>query len=200
MKDIFENKDGRKLNRKKLTILIILFIIIFAIITSIFYLFNNETRKWIDKNLFRKEVKQDNVATIELKEEQSNIYAFNKYIGILNKNKFSIYNNTANKEDELEIEISNPIFDSANRFLAIAENQGNKLYIIADKAIAWENNVDGEISQIHINKNGYVAVVIVNTSYKTIIVMYDPQGKEMFKTYLSSTRTADVSISNDNKY
>ena len=38
--------------------------------------------KWIDKNIFRKEVMQDNVTTIELKEGQtSNIYAFNKYIG-----------------------------------------------------------------------------------------------------------------------
>ena len=201
MKDIWEDDTNKKINRKKLTILILLCVIILAIIiTSIFYLVNKDVRKWIDKNLFRKEVKQDNVATIELKDEECNIYAFNKYIGILNKNEFSIYNNTANKEEELEIEIANPIFDSANRFLAIAEKQGNKLYVIADKAIMWENTVDGEISQIHINKNGYVAVVIVNTSYKTIVVMYDPQGKEMFKTYLSSTRTADVSISNDNKY
>ena len=53
---------------------------------------------------------------------------------------------------------------------------------------------------MHVNKNGYVAVVIVDTSYKTVIAMYDPQGKEMFKTYLSSTRTTDVSISNDNKH
>ena len=30
--------------------------------------------------------------------------------------------------------------------------------------------------------------------------MYNPQGKEMFNTYLSSTRAVDVSISNDNKY
>ena len=43
-------------------------------------------------------------------------------------------------------------------------------------------------------------MVITDTSYKTIITMYNPEGKEMFKTYLSSTRTADVAISNDNKY
>ena len=30
--------------------------------------------------------------------------------------------------------------------------------------------------------------------------MYNPQGKELFNTYLSSTRAVDVSISNDNKY
>ena len=43
-------------------------------------------------------------------------------------------------------------------------------------------------------------MVIVDTSYKTVIKMYSPQGKELFNTYLSSTRAVDVSISNDNKY
>ena len=138
---------------------------------------------------------------IELKEgESANIYAFNKYIGILDKTKFTIYNNTGNKEKTLEVQISNPIFNSANRFLAIAENKGKKLYLISDREIAWEAQVEGNIAQVQVNKNGYVAVVIVDTSYKAVIKMYNPQGKEMFNTYLSSTRTVDVSISNDNKY
>ena len=100
----------------------------------------------------------------------------------------------------MEIQISNPIFNAANRFLAIAENKGQKLYLITDKEITWEAEIEGNISQILVNKNGYVAVVIVDTSYKTVIKMYNPQGKELFNTYLSSTRAVDVSISNDNKY
>ncbi len=201
MKDIWKEPITKKVNHKKVIIsIIILVIILLVIVSGVLYVFNKDTREWIDKNIFRKEVKQDKVATIELKEEPSNIYAFNKYIGILNKSKFEIYNNSGNKEEELEVKISNPYFDSANRFLAIAEKNGQKLYVISDKNIAWEKDIDGEISQVHINKNGYVAVVITNTSYKTVIEMYDSQGKEMFKSYLSSTRTADVSISNDNKY
>ena len=201
MKDIWKEPITKKVNHKKVIIsIIILVIILLVIVSGVLYVFNKDTREWIDKNIFRKEVKQDKVATIELKEEPSNIYAFNKYIGILNKSKFEIYNNSGNKEEELEVNISNPYFDSANRFLAIAEKDGQKLYVISDKNRAWEKDIDGEISQVHINKNGYVAVVITNTSYKTVIEMYDSQGKEMFKSYLSSTITADVSISNDNKY
>lgn len=201
MKDIWKEPVTRTMNRKKIVIsIIILLIMLLLIISGILYICNRDVREWIDTNIFRKEVKQDKVVTIELKEEQSNVYAFNKYIGILNKSKFEIYNNSGNKEEELEVQIANPYFNSANRFLAIAETNGQKLYVISDKNIIWEKDIDGEISQVHINKNGYVAVVIVNTSYKTVIEMYDSQGKEMFKTYLSSTRTADVSISNDNKY
>lgn len=204
MKDIWidaTNKE-KKVNKKKIVILtIIIVFIVIAIITIGLYSTNDKAREWIDKNIFRKEVLQDKVATIDLKENQdSNIYAFNKYIGILNKTKFSIYNSTGSQEKTLDLQISNPIWGSANRFLAIAENKGKKVHLISDKDIAWEAEVEGNISQVHVNKNGYVAVVIVDTSYKTVIKTYNPQGKELFNTYLSSTRAVDVSISNDNKY
>ena len=204
MKDVWieTQTEEKKINKKKIIITILItIIVVFSIIVGGLYTSNKQVREWIDKNIFRKEVLQDKVTTIDLKEDQNaNIYAFNKYIGILNKTEFSIYGNTGNEEKKLEIQISNPIFNSANRFLAIAENKGQKFYVIVDKEISWDATVEGNISQIHINKNGYVAVVIVDTSYKTVIKMYNPQGKEMFNTYLSSTRAVDVSISNDNKY
>ena len=202
MKDFWEDATEKKVNKKKIimvTVILVLLITIIAII--VIYTNNRSVRDWIDRNILRKEVMQDKVTTIDLNEsENSNIYAFNKYIGILNKNKFSIYSNTGNEEKDLEMQISNPLFDSANRFLAVAESKGKKLYLIADKDISWEADVEGNISQIHVNKNGYVAVVIVDTSYKTVVSMYNPEGKELFKTYLSSTRAVDVAISNDNKH
>lgn len=190
-----------KIDKKTIGILTIVIILLIGVLAiAIIYYNHQETREWIDKNIFRKEIKQDNVSSIEIKEsENANIYAFNKYIGVLRKNKFVIYGNTGNEEKALELELSNPIFDSENRFLVIAEKKGKKLYLITDKEIAWEAEVEGNISQVHVNKNGYVGVVITDTINKTVISMYNPEGKEMFKTYLSSTRTAAISISNDNK-
>lgn len=205
MKDVWTQEEiipeKRKINIKKIAIItaIILITVLLIIVIGV-YNTNRQARNWIDINIFRKEVLQDKVATIEINEsEAASIYAFNKYIGILNKTKFTIYGNTGNKEKELDIQISNPIYSSENRFLAIAENKGQKIYSISDKEISWEAEVEGNISQVHINKNGYVAVVIVDTSYKTVIAMYNPNGTPIFKTYLSS-RVVDVSISNDNKF
>lgn len=207
MKDVWIEEDNptkKSLNRKKLIITIL---IIVAIVTGVIligvYNTNRQARNWIDKNIFRKEVQQDKVLTIELKDMQSsNIYAFNKYIGILNKTKFSIYGNSGNEEKVLEMQISNPTFSSAGRFLVVGENKGQKVYLVTDKEITWETEVEGNIEQVYVNKNGYVAVVISNTSQKAIINFYEPQGKgkEKFKTYLSSARAVDVSVSNDNKY
>lgn len=197
-KEIIKEKN----NPKTIAIAIIVAILLLAIITTvIIYCVNTEIREWIDKNILRKEVMQDKVTAIELKESENPIvYAFNKYIGVLNRNKFIIYGNNGNKEKELEMEVSNPVFNSSNRFLVMAEKKGKKLYLITDKEITWEANVEGNISQVHVNKNGYVAVVMTDTNYKTVINMYNPQGTRIFKTYLSSTRTADITISNDNKY
>lgn len=204
MKDYWEEPRNKRVNKKKIIVITIIAIIVIAMIsTTVVYYKNKQAREWIDRILLRKEVMQDNVSTIELKENQNaNIYAFNKYIGVLNKNKFTIYGNTGNEEKSLEVQVSNPIFDSANRFLVMAEKKGKKLYLINDKDITWEAEVEGNISQVHVNKNGYVAVVITDTSYKTVINVYSPEGdgKPKFKTYLSSTRTADIAISNDNKH
>ena len=202
MKDFWIEQEAKKVNKKKIIITIIVGLIIITLAVFIgIYMNNKDAREWIDKNIFRKEIVQDKTTTIELKDGQnSNIYAFNKYIGILNKNKFTIYSNTGNQEKELEIQVSNPLFNSANRFLIIGETNGQKIYVLEDNEISWEAQVEGNISQVHINKNGYVAVVVVDTSYKTVIAVYNPKGKEMFKKFLSTTRTADVDISNDNKY
>lgn len=202
MKDFWIEPEQKKVNKKKVaTSIIIGIILILLIIITIVYANNKEARSWIDKNILRKEKTQNNLPSIEIEEpDNSSIYAFNKYIGILNKNIFQIYDNTGKKVNELTIEITKPIFSSNNRYLAIAEEKGQKLYLIEDNNIIWETKVEGNISQIVVNKNGYVAVTIVDTLYKTIVSMYDNKGEEQFKTFLKSTRAVSTSISEDNKY
>ena len=204
MRDFWEETpiEKKTINKKKIVIAISIFLVVAVIGTLIgVYSNNNSFRDWIDKNLLRKEVMQDKVTTIEIEDGQTaNVVAFNKYIGILNKNKFSIYGSSGNEETSLEIQISNPMFNSADRFLAIAETNGKKLYVVENKDISWQTQVEGNILQVVINKNGYVAIVIEDTINKAVIALYNPQGKQLFNAYLSSTRAVDVSISNDNKF
>ena len=205
MKDFWkepkETKE-KKVNKKKVIITIIAIIItLFLIIISVIYINNKNVRLWIDKNIFRKEVIQNNLPTIELNESDTqNIYAFNKYIGVLSKNQFAIYDNSGKKQDELNIEITKPIFNSNGRHLVIAEEKGQKVYLITDKGIAWEKSIEGNISQVEVNKNGYVAITIVDTINKTVVAVYDNTGNWLFNNILSTTRVVSTSLSNDNKY
>lgn len=205
MKDFWKEPKKtkeKKVNKKKVIITIIaIIIILFLIIISAIYINNKNVRLWIDKNIFRKEVIQNNLPTIELNESDTqNIYAFNKYIGVLSKNQFAIYDNSGKKQDELNIGITKPIFNSNGRHLVIAEEKGQKVYLITDKGIAWEKSIEGNISQVEVNKNGYVAITIVDTINKTVVAVYDNTGNWLFNNILSTTRVVSTSLSNDNKY
>lgn len=202
MKDFWIESEEKKVNKKKIIILITIIILIsLLIITTIIYRNNKDARDWIDKNILQKEKTQNNLPSIEINEENNlNIYAFNKYIGLLSKNNFDIYDNTGKKENTLTVEITKPIFNSNGKYLAIAEEKGQKLYLVSDKEILWERDIEGNIAQIEVNKNGYIAVTIVDTIYKTVVEVYNNQGDSLFKTFLSSTRVVATSISENNKY
>ena len=204
MKDYWSDDKQviKKINKKKLSITIYVSLIIITLIVLIsLYVSSQDFRDWIDKNIFRKEITQNDVATIDLNSEENyEIFAYDKYIAVLNQNVLKIYNGSGKEEKSLDVEIGKAFFEDNNRFLAIAEEKGQKVYLISGTDILWTGQVEGNISQIHINKNGYMAIVITDTSYKTVISVYDPNGKELFKTFLKTTRVIDTGISNDNKY
>jgi len=96
MKDFWEEEPVKenKLNKRKLIICIIIaLILLFVLIMVILYNTSYDFRNWMDKNVLNKEVLQDSTNVIELDDENAKVYAFNKNIAILSKNKFKIYNN-----------------------------------------------------------------------------------------------------------
>ena len=202
MKDFWKEPEAKKINIKKIIIIsIIAILVIFLITISIIYVKNTSFREWIDTNILRKEVEEEKLATIEIKEEENTkICAFNQYIGTLSKNEFKLYNNTGKEEKSQTIEITNPIFNTNGRYLAIAEEKGQKIYFMTDKEISWEKTIEGNISQIQVSQNGYVAVAIVGTTHKTVITVYNDKGETLFTRFLSTARVSDISISQDNKY
>lgn len=201
MKDFWKSEPTKKINKKRIAIIIVVLALIITIVTlAIVYVKNRNFREWFDTTILRKEVNQDQLAVIDIKEEDKpQIYAFNQYISVLSKNELKLYNSIGKEEKKLSVEISNPIFNSNGRYMAIAESNGQKLYFITDKEISWEKNVEGNISQIHVSKNGYIAVTIVDNT-KTTIAVYNEKGDPQINIYLSTIRVSDVTISNDNKY
>ena len=204
MKDFWaeELQNQRKGKLKKLSILIVCIILLCAIITLILvYLFNLNFRMWCDNNVLMKEIKQDKTRTIDLDgDENIQIYAYDKYICIFRNKTLEIYNKVGTKIESIDLDINKAIFSSAGRYLAISEENGQKFYLISGKEKLFENEIEGNISQIYVNSSGYVSIVITNTGYKSIVGMYNKEGKEIFKTNLATSRVVDVSISNDSKY
>ena len=192
----------KKLNKKKFAIFIVVCIILFLIlVSSIIYCFSPSFRKFIDIYIFRKEIDSDKLPAIEISSSEDHYFhAYDKYIAVLNKKTLYTYNASGESIAENDVSISSPIFANKNKFLAIAENNGSNLYLISGTNIAWQNTLEGKISKISVNKNGYVSVIISGTNYKSIVVSFDAKGNELFKTYVSSNLAISADISNDNKY
>ena len=194
--------EKKTLNKKKVIFsIIILIIIIVLVIVSSLYITNTSFRETMDKYVFRKSITENNLDYIEIDTENSpNIFAYDKYIVTLEKNTLTQYSQSGKKEGSLEIQVSDPIFDAEGKYLVVAEKNKQKIYLIYNDNIVWEKDIEGNISKINVNKNGYTSVIISGTTYKSVIAVYDKEGKELFKTYLSSTVAVDSSISEDNKY
>lgn len=204
MVDYFKEgtESEKKINKKKILITSIISILLITIgIVSAIYISNRNFRDWIDSYILRKNIQENDASFIELNaEENPQVYAYDKYIAILNRNTLSLYNHSGKTEKDVKVEVSSPIFESNNRFLAVAQKEGNKIYLLSGKDMVWEKEVEGSINRVHVNKNGYVSVILSGTTYKTVIVTFNPDGTELFKNFLSKSRAIDVCISNDNKY
>ena len=200
-KKIEENKK-KKIDKKKLVIIIAITILILTfIIIAALYAANKNFRNFMDKHILRKDITNENVAVIDIDyDSNTNIIPYGRYICILAENNLEQYNSSGKKEQEVKIEINNPVYDVNGRYLVIGEKDSQKLYLISGTHIIWEKKVDGNLSKVTVNRSGYVTTIISGTSYKSVIVTYDDKGNELFKSYLSNTTAVDARISQDNNY
>lgn len=191
-----ENKKSSKAKIIILSIILIIFVFILA-----GYITNKNFRNLIDIKVLGKQVSENNLDFIEINSEDNPTYfAFDNYIGIISKNKLSIYNNKGNVENSFSINISNPIINTNEKFAVIAEKNGSKFYVINSTSLLFQNKIDGKINKISINKNGYISIIASNSTYNAIIIVYDNDNNELFKSYSHSAYAMCSCISDSNNY
>ena len=195
-------KKARKINKKKLALAIIILLLIIALVTIfIIYCMNASFRKWADKNILQKEIKQGDTISIEFNgENNSNVYAFDKHIVTLENKILKIYNSLGKEETKITTDITNPIFDAVGKYIVVAEKDGESIYLLQETKVLWSTKVEGQITQVEINENGYVGIVISDMSYKNIVSIYNTEGKNLLKTYIAKNKVVDISVSKNNKY
>ena len=198
----FNQDEVKTINKKKIIgVGILLVIICLIIVIYLVYAANENFRAFMDANILNKSIEQDNLKSISLENyDNSNIFAYSKYIAILKDNTLTTYNSSGKIEAENNIQITNPITTSNGKYLIIAEQDSSKIYLLKDNNIRWEKTLEGNISRISVNSSGYSAIILKGTAYKSVVLLLDDSGNEMFKYYMSSTIAVDASISEDNKY
>lgn len=187
---------------KKIVILSILSVLILAIIVLISMYFGNiDFRYWVNKNILKKELGERDLSYIDLNDKgNSYIFAYGKNVAVLNENVLTIYNDSAKKISEIEVSVSAPVYMSKDNYLALADENSGNVYLIRNDSLIWQKTIEGNVSQIAINKQGEVAIVVTGTTYKSVIEMFDYKGEEVFKTFLSTNYSTDVSLSDNGNY
>ena len=196
--EIDNNKKG-KISKLKIIILVIFLFICVVILAS--YTTNQTFRNYIDSKILRKQVTENTLETIEINSDDNpTIFAYDDYLGVLVKNTLNLYNSKAESIAKVDIDVSDAIVQTDEKYAVIAEKNGNKFYVLNNTEILWQGKVDGNILKVNINKNGYVTVIVSDSTYVSIVIVFDSDGTELFKTYLPSTYAMCAAISTDNSY
>ena len=197
-----ENVVNKKLSKKRVAIAAFILVILLAILVFILIYAENENfRIQVDEKLLFKKVEENSLPYISIENMgTANVFAWEDTIAILQGNKLTRYDAIGKDISQMTIDVTDPVIKTENEYAVIAEKNGNKVYCLKKKSILWEKELQGQISRICVNKNGYVGLVITGTTYKSVIQLYNESGEELFKTYLSNTVAVNIDISDDNKY
>lgn len=192
----------KKLNKRKAFIVLVIIILFILICTlTILYNLNSSVQSFMDNYIFRKNISSENLPTVEFNSDDvTAIYGYDKYIALLNKNSLTAYSSSGKKEFTIDLAVGTPIAKTAGSYLVVGEKNSQKLYLVNGSNILWQNEVEGEIVNLSVNKNGYVTVIVTSTTHKNIVITIDPNGKELFYTFFASSTAIAACISNDNKH
>ena len=192
-------KDKKK-NKKMIKLTAIVLIALFIMILISLYIAHRGFRSFIDTYIFKIEISEDNANSITIDTDNlSLIHAYDKSLVIYNEGSINFYNSDAKKIGNIDITLSKPVADSSEKYLAIGDTSSQKVCLIKSNVLVWQKDLEGRISKITVNKNGYVGVSVAGTTHESIVMMFNPNGELLFSDYLSNY-VVDLDISEDGKF
>lgn len=201
-KEFNRNNISQAINKRKVAITVtISVILILILIFVLLYIYNKSFRQWADMHVLMKVAKEGSLSSIDIdKSENISICTYDKYVALINANRLDIYNSSAKQVASINVNLNNPIYSTSGRYLVIGDKGKQKVYLVSGKKILWETDIEGMVSRVSVNENGYVSVVCVGSTYKSIVTMYNQSGSSLFKTYIPNNTVIDSTISSDNKF
>lgn len=192
-------KENKK-NKKMIKSTAIVIIIIVALIFISLYLAHRGFRSFVDIYIFRKEILEENANSITMDTENlSLIYAYDNNLVVYSEGKVNFFNDEAKKTGSIEITLSKPIADSESNFLVLGDYDSQKLCLIKSNNLVWQKDIEGKVSKVCVNKEGYVVASITGNTYESIVMVFKPNGDLLFSNYLHNY-VIDIDISQDSKF
>ncbi len=143
MKNIFLNFKREEQIKKVVRILTTIVILITIIVLGIMYFINQRFRKWVDISVLQKNITTKDITTIDLDANKNNqAYCYNKYVCILNEKNLKLYTQSGLNIKDISININTALFNSCDKYLAVAESNGQEFCVIYDKEILFNEKIE----------------------------------------------------------
>lgn len=194
-----KEKLDNSIDNKSLKGFIIFTIVIFLLLISV-YISNSDFRKFVDTKILKKVVSEERLKEIYESTSSQNTFLSNKFVHILDSGEIKNYDRNGNLISTNILSIGSAVSDNRDDYMILGEKGGRKIFLFERGKLKWERELDVNISNVNINKNGKIAVTGNSTMYNSVIVLIDENGNQYLKKYLRTKYASKAQISGNNKF
>ena len=208
LKDI-KNKKRREKKLKIINAVIFLILLVSVILISgISYVKTKnidilKEYKFLEKYVVSLFGKEEDKVYLELNFDLSKkpkISVYNGNIAQCSKEELKIYNSYGKLQVGVNVHFTDvPILSSEGKYLAVTSVDGNRFLLFEGVNKKWEKIIDGNITNISVNRNGFVTVVYKGEDILSKVVVYTPKGEEYFVKGKAQNYIVNAKLAKDNK-
>lgn len=179
---------------------LIIFIFTFLGVFAAFYISSLPFRDFIDTNILKKEVKENSLKEIYEEVNAKNVFLSSKNVHILSSGELKTYDKNGNFLSSNILSIGNAVSDQVGDYMVLGEKDGRKIFLFEKGKLKWEREIEGNIDNVYINKNGKICVIGKTSIYNSLIVLIDDNGNSSLKRYFKSKYISKAGISGNDKF
>ncbi len=94
---------------------------------------------------------------------------------------------------------TSPYIMVEDEYIMLSDINGKTIRTFQKEKLITQIDTQNEILCAKVNKNGYVAVATDELGYKGMVILYNKNGKELFRWHSGTGYIGDIDISKDNK-
>ena len=158
--------------------------------------------KFVEKHISDVFKKKEEKIYFELNFDLSDKPKVTTYKGnvvMCSKESLKIYNSNGELKNSIDVDFKTPIVKSKGNYLVVANMDGREVIFFDGLKKKWERKQSGNIINIDINKNGYVAVVHKGENILSEVTVYNKNGEECLVKGKASNYIVDAKLANNNR-
>ncbi len=103
-----------------------------------------------------------------------------------------------NKGDEKwrsDIQVATPIMEIAGKYIVVAEEKANKIYLFNGSKKVWDISCENSIISADVSENGDVVIIADKPNYRGSVVVYNKKGEKVYQWNSGKYEIIDADIS-----